>query len=395
MSGSHDFFQRLPELRRFSDLADAHRYHDAPADWWVIITDVQGSTRAIEAGRYRDVNALGVSSIIALENALPEIELPFVFGGDGATLLVPGVARERAESALRGVRALARTAFDLSLRCGMVSVAELGRQGQRIGVARFRVSPHVVLAMFIGNGLVTAERWIKDPSRGARHEVGLDGPSACNLEGFECRWHPVRSTRGSILSLLVSARGDDEAHKSRIYQHLLGELEQILGVGSGLPISESQLSIGGPLSDFATEARVLSGEPRGMAFDHAKKHARKKSTIGKLLMALGKGAGGFDGARYKSELVQNSDFRKFDDTLRMVVDVSEAQYTAIEHALAAAHERGEVVYGLHRSRDALLTCLVRAYQGNHVHFVDGSHGGYALAAKQLKAQLRRSGGPSD
>ena len=36
---------------------------------------------------------------------------------------------------------------------------------------------------------------------------------------------------------------------------------------------------------------------------------------------------------------------------------------------------------------ALMTCFVRSYQGNHVHFVDGSNGGYALAAKQLKAQL--------
>jgi hypothetical protein len=42
---------------------------------------------------------------------------------------------------------------------------------------------------------------------------------------------------------------------------------------------------------------------------------------------------------------------------------------------------------MHRSPAALVTCLVRSYDGDHVHFVDGSDGGYALAAKQMKAQL--------
>jgi hypothetical protein len=38
-----------------------------------------------------------------------------------------------------------------------------------------------------------------------------------------------------------------------------------------------------------------------------------------------------------------------------------------------------------------MTCFVRAYRGNHVHFVDGSDGGYALAARALKAQLAEIG----
>jgi hypothetical protein len=35
-----------------------------------------------------------------------------------------------------------------------------------------------------------------------------------------------------------------------------------------------------------------------------------------------------------------------------------------------------------------LTCIVFSYNGNHVHFVDGSDGGYAMAARGLKAQLK-------
>ena len=48
---------------------------------------------------------------------------------------------------------------------------------------------------------------------------------------------------------------------------------------------------------------------------------------------------------------------------------------------------GNLVFGLHKSREALVTCIVRSFTGNHMHFVDGSDGGYALAAKGLKQQL--------
>lgn len=34
-----------------------------------------------------------------------------------------------------------------------------------------------------------------------------------------------------------------------------------------------------------------------------------------------------------------------------------------------------------------MTCAIDDYRTEHMHFVDGSDGGYALAAKQLKKQL--------
>jgi hypothetical protein len=42
-----------------------------------------------------------------------------------------------------------------------------------------------------------------------------------------------------------------------------------------------------------------------------------------------------------------------------------------------------------------MTCLVFSLaQGRHVHFIDGADGGYALAARQLKAQLQALAAPS-
>ena len=90
---------------------------------------------------------------------------------------------------------------------------------------------------------------------------------------------------------------------------------------------------------------------------------------------------------YRNELVENSDFRKFDGMLRMVMDGSERQSEQLQDFLEQEYLDQRLVYGIHKSREALVTCIVQSYTGNHLHFVDGSDGGYALAARQLKQRL--------
>ncbi|HEX6273042.1 MAG TPA: DUF3095 domain-containing protein [Polyangiaceae bacterium] len=386
-----NFFSTLPEIERFADVTEARFYANAPEEWLVVITDVRGSTRAIEAGRYRDVNALGVASIVALRNALPDLELPYVFGGDGATLLLPGERRAECEAALRGVRKIAVTTFDLELRAGIVPVAELTRAGYPVRVGRFRVSPHVRLAMFSGSGFSRAERWVKSPDEGPRFAVSEEGPSAASLEGFECRWQPVKNRRGQIASLIVMALAEDDAERARIYRHTIHTLENALEEDAGHPISLGGLRLGAIFGDFSIEARLRSGEKQGPAYDAARKTAHNKSLIGRTLIGLKSQAGGFDGGAYPAELVANTDFRKFDEALRMVLDVSSEQLAVIREELEAERRRGDIVYGIHTAPSALITCFVKAYAGDHVHFVDGANGGYALAARELKQQLAERG----
>ena len=97
-------------------------------------------------------------------------------------------------------------------------------------------------------------------------------------------------------------------------------------------------------------------------------------------------------SHYVDEMVENSDFRKFDGMLRMVMDGSEAQYQGTARRTSKREFReGRLVYGMHKSSEALVTCIVFSYNGNHVHFVDGSDGGDAMAARGLKAQLKTLG----
>jgi hypothetical protein len=97
----------------------------------------------------------------------------------------------------------------------------------------------------------------------------------------------------------------------------------------------------------------------------------------------------FKAAHYRQALRAHSDHRKFDDTLRMVLDCSDAQAEAIRTYLEERRVRGELCYGIHLSETALMTCYFQdAKDGQHIHFIDGGDGGYAMAAKQLKRQLR-------
>src|SRR5690606_30554520 len=181
------FFAQLAELTSFEDVVSTAHHRPAPETWHVVVTDVAGSTDAIEKGHYKDVNAVGVASILALRNALPDVELPYVFGGDGATILVPGNRIAQVDTALRGMRNVAQEAFSLTLRASHVPVARLTQFGHPFLVGRYRLSPHVVLAAFSGRGVSVVEQWVKDPDLGKQFSVSDDGPAEADLEGFECR----------------------------------------------------------------------------------------------------------------------------------------------------------------------------------------------------------------
>jgi hypothetical protein len=60
----------------------------------------------------------------------------------------------------------------------------------------------------------------------------------------------------------------------------------------------------------------------------------------------------------------------------------------IEDRLASARAQGVARVGTFRQEAALMTCFVpSATRSDHVHFVDGAMGGYAMAARDLKRQL--------
>ena len=107
----------------------------------------------------------------------------------------------------------------------------------------------------------------------------------------------------------------------------------------------------------------------------------------RIIFKFGLRIGEMDGEEYLSTLTKNSDFQKFDDTLRMTIDSDPEQRKKLVEYLESQMKAGALFYGIQISDSALMTCMVFDRKDRHLHFVDGASGGYALAAKQMKGQL--------
>jgi hypothetical protein len=379
------FYRDLPAMLTFGEAASARGHVDVPPDWWVVVADVEGSTRAIEAGEYKKVNTVGVACIAAVLNVDRQVELPFVFGGDGATFAIPDVLREQVICALRGAQQLSQENFELGLRVGLVQVRDLLNFGVRVG--KVRLSPNAVQSALSGRGWEEAERRVKNPrALGVLRVEPRTGSAEANFEGFSCRWQGVPSFRDHKLSLLIAATQTGSAVD--IYQRVLARIHAIYGeVESYHPLRTASLQMAFKPRLLMHEWRVQTADWSLMARCLCGIKMLFQGTAGHLMFAVHLDKCFAKWSRYRHEMVENSDFRKFDGMLRMVIDSSEQQTAALTDYLTDAHRKGELVYGIHQSQEALVTCLVQSYKNNHIHFVDGSDGGYALAAKQLKKQL--------
>ncbi|MEB3289685.1 MAG: DUF3095 domain-containing protein [Leptolyngbya sp.] len=380
---SEDFYRSIPVLERFIDLADPAHYRTAPADWYVLMTDVAGSTAAIERGQYKAVNVLGASSIMAVLNVIAPLEVPFVFGGDGAVLLVPPVALGQARAALLGLKTIAQEAFGLRLRVGVVPVSALAPD-RPVKVAKFRLTPTYCQANFLGGGITDAETLIKTEAM-YRLEQGGD-PAAANLTGLECRWRAIPSEPGHTLSLIVTAPNQEKSPSPDLFQEVLDAIQTLYGDPlSYHPVALNRLTVS--LNPLQLWAEVKARSPQSRRWiDWARTYL--EALLGYGLMTLNIQAGGVDWGRYRQDVWAASDYQKLDDSLRMVMVGTPAQTQQLTDYLEDRYQRGQLVYGLHVSDRALMTCLILNRRDCHFHLIDSADGGYALAAKQLKARLK-------
>ena len=391
---SNAFYRDLTAFDDFSGFTDADNYVSAPADWIVVLADIRGSTKAIDEGRYKDVNLMGAACITAVLNILKSngthLDIPYVFGGDGATLLVPRHVADDVREALIKTQALSASRFGLGMRIGMVPVSAVRALGRDIRVAKFRLSPGNHLAMFSGGGVEAVDALVKGEVTGAPYRIEpLENAALPNLEGLTCRWSPISSQRGSIVSLLVAAPRSGDKARGAIFSNVEKMLRTALKAdfASLSPATDASMQFHWPPKFVRSELRASAGTGIG---SHCGKLAfiLAQSALQWVLHRFNKKAGSYDAPVYKQELIEQTDHRRFDDVLRLVIDCTPEQIKAMEDCLESLRANGDIAYGMHTADCAVMTCIVFDLdKSQHVHFVDGGDGGYALAAKQLKAQL--------
>jgi hypothetical protein len=373
-----DFYSRLPVLDMFADLMDLRSYTPAPPDWCLVVADLQGSTEAIKAGRYKDVNIIAASTLIALKNALDGMDVPFVFGGDGVTLLIPPEVRPTVEATLVGVQEHVRLTYKLVLRAGVVRVSDVLAQGAHVLVARYLLAGDMTQAMFAGGGLSLAEHMVKaDPDR---YAVGGDA-RAPDFTGFSCRWKPIKSTQGKVLAVIV----EPVRRVDGVYDQVLTHLHEVFGgdLSTANPVRYQALSYK-PLWQVAWEER------------HFHPSLLDKGYLIRLAQIFL--AGPLFGLKvppvqnYIRQTPLHADFRKVGDRLYMVLDCTLEQARQLNAFLEMLRQQRRLCYGLHVTDHALMTCHVNGLGiGQHIHFVDADKGGYAMAAAVLKAQIKDMG----
>jgi hypothetical protein len=383
------FYASLPVIDAFTRLTEPAAYTPLPEGWVLGLSDVVQSTAAIESGRYKAVNTAGAALIAAVANKIGAPGgFPYAFGGDGASFAVAPPHGAAAREALALTAAWTRDDLGLPMRAALVPVEAIRAAGHDVRVARFAPSPHVAYAMFSGGGTAFADAQMKQGAFAVSPAPKGDRP---DLTGLSCRFDEIRARRGTILSLIVvpaSPAADPSAFRDLALAilEMIGDDER-----ASSPLPEDGPPMRASLAGFGLEARAARGKRSLVA---SRLTVGLQFLLGVAVIKSRRKVGPFDPVVYLREVAENSDFRKFDDGLRMTIDCTPALADRIEACLVQARAQGIARYGLARQGSALMTCFVPSHtSSDHVHFIDGAMGGYAAAARALKQDATATSAP--
>ncbi|MGM0546570.1 MAG: DUF3095 domain-containing protein [Bacteroidota bacterium] len=388
MAQSNQFYKNLPVIEDFFDASNPNHFHDLPDDWLVAVTDIVNSTQAIQDDRYKAVNILGASPIVAIFNIAGRNEIPFTFGGDGTAFCIPPNLRDDARQILGACKKIGRAEYNLDLRAALIPVSYIRSQGYNIKVARYHASKFYIQAIFSGGGLSFAEDMLKSRNGEQFHVPKVDDAEQVDFSGLECRWQEVQQPKHEVITMLIKTNPSlDQSEK--IYQQVLQKMRDTFGFDSKTnPINISGLTMNLTPTKLMGEAKIRThGQGWLKRIGYILK-VQLQTVIGKMLMPLGYEISATNWGLYKSDLAMNSDHRKFDDMVRVVISGSTSQRKAFVGFLEEQFQQEKLAYGIHLSNAAMITCMVFEYHRDHIHFVDGSGGGYVSAAKELKRQLK-------
>ncbi len=375
------FYSKLPvnETSINQLIATPSKFHDVPKDWSVVITDIKNSTQAIKEGRHQLVNLIATGSIIAGINIARKFDLtiPFFFGGDGATLLVPPSLVKQLVLALEEHRENTLNNFKLDLRVGQLLVSSVYEQGQSLTIAKVKRSNQFFIPVILGNGLQYAEDLVKATDDSDR-KIEIQQASL-DLTGMECRWDQIEPpvNKFEVVSLLVLSQNTQE--QSVVFKNVLDIIDQIYGVPNKRnPISQEKLRLTTSFNRIETETLTRLGKivPGYLIANWL------MTWFGKLYLKFDKA-----GKYYLERLVELSDTLVLDGKINTVITGTSDQRKKLVAMLSDMEQTGKITFGWHASEQSVMSCYVRDRRDQHIHFVDGSDGGYTRAASMVKSKI--------
>jgi hypothetical protein len=380
-TGNDQFYTRLPvnEIPLGELLMEEHLFYKVPENWHVVITDVEGSSAAVENGMHENVNLVATGSMVALLNiAYKEgITVPSFFGGDGATFIIPPGILDIVMNALRRHQENTRQSFNLRLRVGQVPVSDIYSSGHTLLISKLRTSKLFAIPVILGDGLTYAEKKIKNP---AYQLPGFESTRGeLDLSGMQCRWDTVKppETADEVVSLLVIA--NENKNQASIFKKVVDTLDEIYGAqDKRKPITVPRLRIKGSIRKLALEMRTRFGKYKPLYLARVWMTSLFAPYYFKTK----------NGKNYLTQLVDMSDTLIIDGKINTVISGSAEQRQKLLSVFDTLEKEGDIVYGYYVSDESVLSCYVRSLDESHIHFVDGAKGGYTQAAAMLKGKIK-------
>ncbi|RQO77852.1 DUF3095 domain-containing protein [Pedobacter sp. KBW01] len=364
----------LAQLLLHNDL-----FKPVPGDWQVIITDIKNSTAAVKAGQHENVNLIATGSIVAVLNIAfkANILVPFFFGGDGATFIVPpGMVSEVMKSLLK-YRENTLKAFNIDLRAGVMAVDEIYKAGHQLQISRYSSSETFSIPIVLGDGLAHAEQLIK----GENYLLSTRDTLAneIDLSGMQCRWDKIEPPENSeeVVTLIVVAQQCEQ--QALVFSKVIQHIDQIYGAPEKRqPISVPKLIFKTSFNSLSKEVKHRFGKIR--LFEFIKSWIINMYGYIYLRTSSGK--------KYLKQLVEMSDTLVIDGRINTVITGTAKQRLTLQTELDKLEQNNAILYGLYVSGESIMSCYVRDLEDDHIHFVDGAEGGYTNAAGVLKQKIR-------
>ena len=380
---NEQFYSGLPvnEIQLSELLVADHLFYRVPEDWLIVVTDVKNSTLAVQNGLHETVNLIATGCIVAVLNIAYKnhLNIPFFFGGDGATCIIPPAIMNAVIQSLIIHKENTFNNFEIDLRVGYVSVSEVYKKGYELRISKFKSSATFAIPIILGNGLMFAEKIIK----GEDHRLSIikSEDDSLDLEGMQCRWDRIAPPENydEVISLLVVAVSEKE--QGIAFGKVVKLLDEIYGTSQKRqPISIARLKLKGTMSKLDLEMKVKFG------------HIRFIYGLYNTIMTW---FGWYyfrtrEGKTYLNSIVDFSDTLVIDGRINTVISGTGAQRVALEKELNELENAGEIRYGLFVSKESVMSCYVPDADKAHIHFVDGAEGGYTKAAGILKLKNRYS-----
>jgi hypothetical protein len=379
-----DFYKNLPALKLpVVQLFQYGYFTDVPTGWHIIISDVKNSTIAVNAGRHNDVNLVAAGSLIAALNVTKkhDVEVPFFFGGDGGTVLVPGELLFEVLAGLFAHNSNSLRNFGLEMHIGSIPVKEVIESGHSIKIAKLEIDAAFSKAITIGDGLRFAEQKIKEDTT-ENQESDIND---LNLTGLECRWNRIRPQADEAENICYLIEAVYTNKQLDVYTEVFKKIEELYGdVQNRSPLSPERLKPLLNLRKLKNEMMAKFGKWRIGYFIEA----FFRTLLGKGYFKYNWNFAGLSGKQYLSQLIAHADTLTIDGRINTIICSTRDKHSRFLEYLSEHEKVGHLIYGHHVSKESIMTCYIENRNSKHIHFVDGADGGYTEAAKEFKTKFK-------